>query len=95
MMKIFKYPLLLLIKFYQLMISPLKQPCCRFHPTCSAYARQAVQKYGVLKGGWLFLIRFMKCHPWGPHGYDPVPDFFDWHPRRKSGKKLNEHKTKT
>jgi len=94
-MNILKYPLLLLVKFYQLLISPLKQPCCRFHPTCSSYAKQAVQKHGVSKGGWLFLIRFMKCHPWGPHGYDPVPDVFDWHPRRKSGKKLNQHKTKT
>lgn len=89
-MTIFKRPLLGLIRFYQIVLSPLKQPCCRFHPSCSGYARQAVAKHGVLKGGWLFLIRFMKCHPFGPHGYDPVPDVFIWHPFQKNGKKHGE-----
>jgi len=92
-MSLLKLPFLWLIRFYQIAISPLKQPCCRFHPTCSAYARQAVEKYGVFKGGWLFLIRFMKCHPFGPHGSDPVPDVFIWHPFQKKGKKHGETQT--
>ena len=78
---------LALIRFYQLVISPLTGPCCRFHPTCSAYARQALRKHGVFKGGYLFLIRFMKCHPWGPHGHDPVPDNFSWQICKKACKK--------
>lgn len=63
---------LLLIKFYRLAISPLKPPCCRFYPTCSEYALQAVEKYGVVKGGYLAVKRVLKCHPFHPGGYDPV-----------------------
>jgi putative membrane protein insertion efficiency factor len=65
--------LLLLIRFYQLVISPLKPPSCRYTPTCSAYAAQAIAKYGPWRGGRLALRRFGRCHPWGGHGYDPVP----------------------
>lgn len=61
------------VKFYQLCISPLKPPTCRFTPTCSQYAIEALRKYGPLKGGWLALKRILRCHPWGGSGYDPVP----------------------
>ena len=62
-----------LIKFYQHGISPLKPPTCRYTPTCSHYAVEAIQKYGPLKGLWLAVKRLLRCHPWGGHGYDPVP----------------------
>lgn len=65
--------LLILIRFYRRCISPLFPPCCRFYPTCSAYALEAVTKYGAAKGGWLALKRILKCHPFHPGGYDPVP----------------------
>ena len=65
--------LLRLIRFYQKFISPLKPAACRFYPTCSAYAYEAVQKYGALKGTWLAVRRILKCHPFHPGGYDPVP----------------------
>ena len=63
-----------LIRFYQKHISPLSPPRCRYYPTCSAYAYQAIKKYGALKGGWLALRRFLRCHPFAKHDYyDPVP----------------------
>jgi putative membrane protein insertion efficiency factor len=62
-----------LIKFYREKISPGIRPRCRFYPTCSAYALEAVEKYGAFKGGLLFLRRFFKCHPFHKGGYDPVP----------------------
>lgn len=61
------------IRFYQLSISPLFPPCCRFTPTCSQYAVEAVRKHGIIKGLWLALKRISRCHPWGGSGYDPVP----------------------
>ncbi len=64
---------LLLIRFYQKFISPLKPPTCRFYPSCSEYTYQAIARYGLLKGGWLGLKRLSRCHPWNPGGYDPVP----------------------
>lgn len=67
------YPFILLVRFYQVAISPLKPPTCRFNPTCSTYALEALKKYGLLKGGRLVLRRIMRCHPWGGSGYDPVP----------------------
>ena len=67
------YPFILLVRFYQVAISPLKPPTCRFNPTCSTYALEALKKYGLLKGGRLALSRIMRCHPWGGSGYDPVP----------------------
>ncbi|MBR2879551.1 MAG: membrane protein insertion efficiency factor YidD [Oscillospiraceae bacterium] len=64
---------LFLIRFYRRHISPLKQPCCRFIPTCSQYALEAIEKYGALKGSWLALRRLLRCHPLCKGGYDPVP----------------------
>ena len=61
------------VKFYQYCISPLKPSCCRYTPTCSEYAVQALRKHGPLKGSWLALKRILSCHPWGGSGYDPVP----------------------
>lgn len=65
--------LIAMIRFYQTFISPLHGPCCRFTPTCSEYALQALQKYGVLKGSWLAVKRICKCHPFHKGGYDPLP----------------------
>ncbi|EFM65204.1 conserved hypothetical protein YidD [Peptostreptococcus stomatis DSM 17678] len=61
-----------LVRFYQVVISPLKGPTCRFYPTCSQYSIQAFKKYGFLKGLWLTLRRVSKCHPFHPGGYDPL-----------------------
>ena len=65
--------LVFLVKCYRRYISPLKRPCCRFYPTCSQYALEALTKYGALKGSWLALRRLLKCHPWHEGGIDPVP----------------------
>ncbi|MEK7437390.1 MAG: membrane protein insertion efficiency factor YidD [Pseudomonadota bacterium] len=65
--------LLVLIKTYRYCLSPLFGPSCRFLPTCSDYALQAIDKYGAGFGGWLALKRIARCHPWHPGGYDPVP----------------------
>lgn len=62
------------IRGYQRFISPLFPPSCRFHPTCSAYALTSVERFGVLRGGWLAAKRIGRCHPFNPGGYDPVPD---------------------
>ncbi len=61
------------IRFYQIFISPLLGPHCRFTPTCSEYCRQAVMKYGAVKGSILGIKRILRCHPGNPGGYDPVP----------------------
>jgi putative membrane protein insertion efficiency factor len=68
-----KKVLVRLIGFYRKNISPLTPPSCRFIPTCSAYAVEALEKYGALKGSWLALRRILKCHPFHKGGYDPVP----------------------
>ncbi|MBP3828151.1 MAG: membrane protein insertion efficiency factor YidD [Prevotella sp.] len=65
--------LLIPIWFYQKMITPYTPPSCRFTPTCSEYARQALIKHGPIKGLWLAIKRISRCHPWGGSGYDPVP----------------------
>lgn len=62
-----------IIKFYQWGISPLIGPACRYHPTCSRYTAEAIRKYGPWKGSILGIKRISRCHPWGGHGYDPVP----------------------
>ncbi|WP_294147627.1 membrane protein insertion efficiency factor YidD [uncultured Selenomonas sp.] len=68
-----KTALLLLIRFYRAAISPLFPPSCRYVPTCSQYAMEAIGKYGAAKGGWLALKRILRCHPFHKGGYDPVP----------------------
>jgi putative membrane protein insertion efficiency factor len=69
---VFTLPFIGLIKIYQWVISPMLGPKCRFVPTCSQYALQALTKYGVLKGTWLAAKRIVRCNPWGGHGYDPL-----------------------
>ena len=62
-----------LISIYQRLISPLVGPCCRFHPTCSEYAKEALESHGLVMGMWLTIKRLSKCHPLGGSGFDPVP----------------------
>ncbi|MEO0370642.1 MAG: membrane protein insertion efficiency factor YidD [Pseudomonadota bacterium] len=68
--RIFSWP----VKAYRLIGSPWVGHNCRYHPTCSAYALEALEKHGAFKGGWLTLKRIGRCNPWGGQGYDPVPD---------------------
>lgn len=68
-----KQILIALVKFYRAAISPYRRPCCRYYPTCSQYALQALEKYGAIRGGWLALRRILRCNPLHKGGYDPVP----------------------
>lgn len=71
--KILTFPIVILIKFYQLAISPWLGKNCRYDPTCSHYTLEALKIHGLIKGGWLAIKRIASCHPWGGDGYDPVP----------------------
>ena len=71
--KIVTFPLILLIRGYQLIASPMLGSNCRFMPTCSEYAMESLKTYGLIKGTFLTIKRIGKCHPWGSHGYDPIP----------------------
>jgi len=73
MKKLLSKIFILLIRFYQIAISPLLPASCRYSPTCSQYGIEAINKYGPFKGGYLTLKRFISCGPWGGSGYDPVP----------------------
>ena len=73
MLKVLNYFLIVPIKLYQILLSPLIGPSCRFAPTCSNYAIEAINKHGPFKGFWLAIKRISKCHPWGDSGHDPVP----------------------
>ena len=72
--RIIVFPFILLIRIYQYVISPAMGPKCRYTPSCSQYAVTALQKHGILKGGWLAIRRISSCRPGGGEGYDPVPD---------------------
>ena len=69
-----RYVLMGIIRIYQLAVSPLLGPRCRFHPSCSCYAHTAIERHGVLRGSWLGAKRLFRCHPFSEGGYDPVPD---------------------
>lgn len=62
------------LRFYKATVSPMLPPACRYMPTCSEYAMEAVERYGVVRGGWLATKRLLSCHPWSRGGYDPVPE---------------------
>jgi uncharacterized protein len=72
-MNVIQVLLLTFIQLYRRLISPLLPPTCRFQPTCSAYAMDAIREHGAISGGWLALKRIFRCHPWGGSGFDPVP----------------------
>jgi hypothetical protein len=66
--------LIVIIGGYRYLISPMLGSHCRFHPSCSCYAQTAIQRHGAMRGSWMALRRLLRCHPWTPGGYDPVPD---------------------
>jgi putative membrane protein insertion efficiency factor len=72
-MRLIKLIFIGLIKFYQIVISPILPNSCRYYPTCSNYAIEALKIHGLLKGSWLAIKRILRCNPWGGSGYDPVP----------------------
>lgn len=78
-------PLLWLIRGYQLVISPLTAPSCRYYPSCSAYAVTSLRRFGLFRGGWLAARRLGRCHPWAPGGVDHVPDRWAWRPDATTG----------
>ena len=73
MFKFLSFLLVIPIKVYQILISPILGPNCRYHPTCSQYSTEAINKHGPFKGTWLAIKRISSCHPWGGSGHDPVP----------------------
>ena len=73
MFKFLSFLLVIPIKLYQMLISPILGPNCRYHPTSSQYSIEAINKYGPFKGTWLAIKRISSCHPWGGSGHDPVP----------------------
>mgnify|MGYP005717160963 FL=1 len=73
MFKFLSFLLVIPIKLYQIIISPILGPNCRYHPTCSQYSIEAINKHGPFKGTWLAIKRISSCHPWGGSGHDPVP----------------------
>lgn len=68
-----QFPFILMIRMYKYLLSPLLPNACRYNPTCSQYAEEAIKKYGIFKGIFLGAKRIARCHPWGGHGYDPLP----------------------
>ena len=82
--RVLAVPLVLLVRLYQRLISPMRPATCRFYPSCSQYAVTALTRFGPVRGGWLAARRLGRCHPWNPGGVDPVPMTWaernDWHP---------------
>jgi len=92
LLRILTWLLLLPVHFYRRVISPMTPPSCRYTPTCSTYAIEALRRHGPFKGLYLAIARILSCHPWGGHGYDPVPDEFHWRiqrPGRRCGKEAS------
>jgi hypothetical protein len=79
-----KNPIVIVIRLYQQAVSPFLPAACRYTPTCSEYARIAISRHGTLRGGWLAIRRIFRCHPFGSHGVDPVPDAWPGMRRRHS-----------
>ncbi|MCI8777216.1 MAG: membrane protein insertion efficiency factor YidD [Oscillospiraceae bacterium] len=77
-----KYILMGIIKVYRKFISPIFPPCCKYHPTCSAYALEAVKNFGFFRGGWLAVLRIIRCNPWSDGGIDYVPEKFSFSGRK-------------
>lgn len=73
MISVVKYLMIGSIRMYQIFIAPYLTPCCRFEPSCSVYAKEAIIKHGIFKGAWLTMKRLLRCVPFGKSGYDPVP----------------------
>ncbi|MGM9988477.1 MAG: membrane protein insertion efficiency factor YidD [Bacillaceae bacterium] len=82
-----KYIFITIFRFYQKFISPLKPPSCRFYPTCSSYGIEAMQTHGAIKGTILTIMRILKCHPFHPGGFDPVPEKRKWKPTKVENEK--------
>lgn len=76
-----------LIRIYQRYISPFLGPRCRFYPTCSTYAGEAIRRFGMVRGGWLALSRLLRCNPWCDGGVDPVPSAFSWRRQNTDARK--------
>ena len=68
-----RHLLMAIVRFYRVAVSPWTPPSCRYDPTCSAYALEALERHGAVRGSWLAFRRILRCHPWGGSGYDPVP----------------------
>ncbi len=81
----------LLIRVYQLAFSPLTAGSCRYEPSCSEYARQAIARFGAIQGSYLMAARLLRCHPWGGSGYDPVPEEFPGRPPHRPASKSCRH----
>jgi hypothetical protein len=88
-----RYVLIGLLRLYRLLISPLYGQVCRYHPSCSAYALESVERHGSVKGGWLAVRRVARCHPWAAGGFEPVPTRFTWRASGSGGqsKEMQEH----
>ena len=83
-----KYLFIGLIKLYRITLSKLKPPCCRFYPTCSAYGIGAIRRFGCIRGGYLTVKRIIRCNPFNPGGYDPVPEKFSFIYKREEEKHI-------
>jgi len=83
-------PAIWLIRAYQLVLSPMRPPTCRFYPSCSAYALTALERFGLLRGSWLAARRLLRCHPWNPGGVDHVPQTTGSHDTRLSARPTHQ-----